>query len=602
MRILLFLCVVLACAFSSHAGLLSSSTYSRAKYMLTERGYINTDLQNLITEKKGFYTYKGVNELRKLYNLCLKIRHSGADSILTLAKERGIPCPQPGMVWEKELIKIPIAGNSEQRACFARLQPGTEEEWLEYLRRFPAAAQRTDTQGISFFHKAISHGHERVVLSLLEGGIDIHQKDVAGNTALQVAVGHLQVDIVRMLLKSGADPHVRDGKWRTLGHFLVDAFYDPCKNDRCLQILKIMRLLRAAGVDFNRVESTQGHSPLASAVTRRNWLVARWLIELGASGLVADNKHLTPLDYLKVPELSTPWYHFDNGHLIQKSKPQDFNKEWVSAQLLAEQKQHQEQAGTAAVLVGKAGDTIVHEQARRGDIEPWNLAYKAGECGVIRAEAKTSNAYGLTPLAVAVLNGHLLAVQWLHFLGADLNAVDSQGLTILDIAAGELNKDIVLFLLEKGAQPSTRIISHIIANTDDTSQSLAAAHDILEFIRERFSDRWKIFLNRGDGANPPLHEAARKGYQHVALLASFGVSKFDQKDFLGKSAADWATQPDYTGDYSKVVTLLTHPSELARLQAHERELGHDQEEVSIGIPVHQTAAVHKTPRTVRFQN
>ncbi|MDF3048070.1 MAG: uncharacterized protein K0R73_1188 [Candidatus Midichloriaceae bacterium] len=58
---------------------------------------------------------------------------------------------------------------------------------------------------------------------------------------------------------------------------------------------------------------------------------------------------------------------------------------------------------------------------------------------------------GSAPIHVAINNEHILNVEWLIGKGADVNSLDDYGATPLHLACDKGNKDIVILLLEKGA-------------------------------------------------------------------------------------------------------------------------------------------------------
>ena len=114
---------------------------------------------------------------------------------------------------------------------------------------------------------------------------------------------------------------------------------------------------------------------------------------------------------------------------------------------------HGSQDGEAKKEKAKSKDAVddvteLHEAAKRGDWEGIQALVEEGLHVDVRHKNKTA-------LHVAV-EGQKLAVQTLLKLGADPNAVVSDGgkVSALHLAAIDGNGDIVRILLEKGADPA----------------------------------------------------------------------------------------------------------------------------------------------------
>ena len=63
-----------------------------------------------------------------------------------------------------------------------------------------------DHSGFPLIHIAMRRNNKKMALLLLEAGIDPNQKDIRGNTALQMAAERGWEDFVQILLKHGGDP------------------------------------------------------------------------------------------------------------------------------------------------------------------------------------------------------------------------------------------------------------------------------------------------------------------------------------------------------------------------------------------------------------
>jgi uncharacterized protein len=96
------------------------------------------------------------------------------------------------------------------------------------------------------------------------------------------------------------------------------------------------------------------------------------------------------------------------------------------------------------------GTTALHWAVRMDDIEAVRLLLGAG------ANAQAANRYGVTPLALAAVNGNPAVVGALIKAGADVNAALPEGETALMTAARTGNPEALELLLERGADANTQ--------------------------------------------------------------------------------------------------------------------------------------------------
>lgn len=73
-----------------------------------------------------------------------------------------------------------------------------------------------------------------------------------------------------------------------------------------------------------------------------------------------------------------------------------------------------------------------------------------------------------TALHLSVRYRALSAVQILSSYGADVNAVDSSGMTPLHMAAGILHKDLIASLIKEGADIN-KVCAHVLLETPNDS-------------------------------------------------------------------------------------------------------------------------------------
>jgi ankyrin repeat protein len=307
-----------------------------------------------------------------------------------------------------------------------------------------ADKNRADSNGSTPLMFAANADQAKVVAYLLgRPGINIDAQR-GRLTALNIAcyAGHLEV--VKLLVAAGARLHPQ-------GSDEVGALGSAACNGQ-LQVVKY--LVEEAGADGNRA-GTNSLTPLMYAARQGHADVVMYL--LGWSGINIDAKarQMTALDIA-----------CQNGHL-------EVVKLLVAAGARLEAQASGEEGAVASAawgghlqvvmyLVEEAGAdgnradpdglTPLMYAARKGHAEV--VSYLLGRPG-INTDAKISQ---LVALIIACRHGHLMVVEsLLEATGRQgLEERDRLGRTALHHAVGSVNKELVAFLLSKGAQPSTK--------------------------------------------------------------------------------------------------------------------------------------------------
>ncbi|KAK8551040.1 hypothetical protein V6N13_119533 [Hibiscus sabdariffa] len=153
---------------------------------------------------------------------------------------------------------------------------------LQSLIRAGADPNKTDYDGRSPLHLAASKGYEDIASFLIRHPVDINIKDKFGNTPLLEAIKNGQDNMAALLVKEGASLNIDDA-----GSFLCSAV---SKGDT-----DFLKRLLSNGVDPNSRDYDH-RTPLHVAASEGLYLMAKLLVEAGASVFTKDRWGNTPLD------------------------------------------------------------------------------------------------------------------------------------------------------------------------------------------------------------------------------------------------------------------------------------------------------------------
>ncbi|XVF09412.1 hypothetical protein REPUB_Repub07fG0090500 [Reevesia pubescens] len=149
-----------------------------------------------------------------------------------------------------------------------------------------ADPNKTDYDGRSPLHIAASKGYEDITGFLIEQNVDINILDKFGNTPLLEAVKHGHDRVASLLVQAGAALAMDDA-----GGFLC---ITVARRD-----LNLLKRALAGGIDPN-AKSYDYRTPLHVAASEGLYLVAKTLVEAGASVFSKDRWGNTPLDEARI--------------------------------------------------------------------------------------------------------------------------------------------------------------------------------------------------------------------------------------------------------------------------------------------------------------
>ncbi|MHC5062568.1 MAG: ankyrin repeat domain-containing protein [Planctomycetota bacterium] len=336
-------------------------------------------------------------------------------------------------------------------------KPAEEEENLNFEEVRPATfAQLVGAQGgLSALHHAAREGHLESVALLLEAGADIDQVtggDASSPMLLAAINGHF--DLVLVLLAAGADPNLASQAGTTPLYAVLNTHWAPkarypqqrAYEQQEADYIQVMERLLEAGAAVNlRLKKhlwymsytfdllgvdTRGATPFWRAAYATDLTAMRLLIANGADP--------------EVPTIYVP------GRRSRRSKDGE-----------------PDPSGLPPPVVGGPGIFPIHAAS-----------------GVGYGEGYAGNSHRHVP------DGWLPALRYLvEELGADVNARDAKGYTPLHHAAARGDRELILYLLERGAnvEAISRRGQSVADMANGPVQRVQVFPEIVELLVERGS-------------------------------------------------------------------------------------------------------------------
>ena len=274
--------------------------------------------------------------------------------------------------------------------------------------------------GLTALHLAIREGQAETVAALLEAGADIDQRSAGdGTTPLLMATINGRFDLAKMLLERGADPHLTSDAnasvlYTTINTQWIPKSRHPQPAHYMQQETTYLELLKAfldAGVDPN------------VRLTKQLWFTTYGddYLRVDRMGATAFWRAAYALDLEAMKLLVS--YGADPTIPTMKTAGGRFGRGEPSGP---------DPSGLPPVPVGGPGAYPIHAAT-----------------GIGYGEGYAANIHRVVP------DGWLPAAKYLvEELGADVNARDDRGYTPLHHAAARGDDELIMYLVEKGADPT----------------------------------------------------------------------------------------------------------------------------------------------------
>ncbi|HCS23524.1 MAG TPA: ankyrin repeat domain-containing protein [Alphaproteobacteria bacterium] len=349
-------------------------------------------------------------------------------------------------------------------------------------------------------HLALDKDRHGIALALVQAGADIDLKDALGRTPLHHAAVQSQDNFVQMLLKLGANPNLKDEDGKTPLHMLGTA--RPTLID----------LFASHGADLN-IRDDDGKTPLHHFLDKPQ-MVER-LLRNKADPNVRDDAGKSPFMYMIDDERLQKYPQVVQQMLGAAADVCAVNDKGENLLHLAARLDKHD---TFASVIDRAdltqkdnnGNNVLHVLARTQSV--FMLARVLDRAPELLQE---KNHAGITPLAelcecvhsrhwVTQANSLESAARIMLIRGADPDAQDRAGRTLMHFAAAAGRAELLEYLLDRKANPDIR---------DGKGQ--APLHLAIE---KKNMDVLDLLLDRG--ANPDLTD--ERGWTVLDRLAEKG--------------------------------------------------------------------------------
>lgn len=332
---------------------------------------------------------------------------------------------------------------------------------VEILIEKGASLTQMSYDGYTPIHLASQKGHLEAVRLFLDHGVPPDIMDKAGHTPLHFASFRGSLETVELLLERGANIMAQNHAGETALHTCLRYLPDE-------DVVSLL-LIRGHKID---VSNARGQTPLHTAARRRHCSIVKVLIAHGANAKLETHGGWTPLEEAAasgakdIVGMLGEHGSDDRSHRYVDLLASACLREAISSQDLGTIKELLTKPDIDTDLPDCDGRTSLHHAAYNGQTEVAVALLNRGASVHAKIDDSAYNdAYyfighipheiyqqqWVTPLHNAAGKGHADIVKILLNHGSNVNAVGSEGYTVLDIAVHEGHANVAKLLLECGS-------------------------------------------------------------------------------------------------------------------------------------------------------
>ncbi len=415
---------------------------------------------------------------------------------------------------------------------------------LDVLQLFPEKfiTEVADNEGSTPLMIAAGRGNLKIIEYLLERGCDPHQKNKHGENALIFAAENGQLDVLKFLDKKGVDRMVvndrgenvlmlaaRNGHFDCVHYLLERGVLATLQNNQgktAFQLALESSQLAIAELLLNKSTDRERKQALYDAVTRKDLVAVRWLVEHAASLSAMDKSKMTPMllaASMGDMQLTDYFLSLEPSPIHEKDSEGD---------------------NVLFVAIKNRQTSLVKHLIASGNFS-----------------LEDRNTQGKTPLLVAAEVNSDELVEFLHQKGGELEAVDDEGNTALHL------------LLARGYWGSAMSYIHAHSSTLIQKQNMKGESPLHTAIIHKRADEIGRML-RLVALDPKLRAELvelRDAQGNTALLSAVEGHNFEVIPLLLAAGADVLAKNDKGQSVITITTLNTFPQEALKhfFDAHQ---------------------------------